>query len=74
MNFFLDVPELVRRTSLLWLGHHIPRKDARWMGDLLARLSPQQIRDTFRAAGYSADEVEQLSRVVERRIGELEKL
>ena len=74
MTFFLDVPELVRRTSLLWLGHHIPRKDARWMGDLLARLSPQQIRDTFRAGGYSADEVEQLSRVVERRIGELEKL
>ena len=74
MNFFLDVPELVRRTSLLWLGRHIPRKDARWMGDLLARLSPQQIRDAFRAGGYSADEVEQLGKVVERRIGELEKL
>jgi hypothetical protein len=74
VTFFLDIPELVRRTSLLWLGHHIPRKDARWMGDLLARLSPQQIRDAFRAGGYSADEVEQLSRVVEQRIGELEKL
>jgi hypothetical protein len=44
------------------------------MGDLLARLSPQQIRDAFRAAGYSTDEVEQLGKVVERRIGELEKL
>jgi hypothetical protein len=74
MTLFLDVPELVRRTSLLWLGHHIPRPHARWMGDLLARLSPQQIRDAFRAGGYSADEVEQLSRVVEGRIGELEKL
>jgi len=74
MTFYLDIPEFARRTGLLWLGHHIPRKDARWMGDLLARLSLQQIRDTFRAGGYSADEVERLSKVVEGRIAELEKL
>jgi hypothetical protein len=74
MNFFVDVPELVRRTVLLWLGHQTLRKDARWMGDLLARLSPQQIRDAFRAGGCSADEVEQLSRLVEGRICELQKL
>jgi len=71
---FFNVYEVPRRLNLLWLGHHIPRKDARWMGDLLARLSPQQIRDAFRAGGYSAAEVEQLSTVLERRIGELEKL
>jgi hypothetical protein len=74
MNFYFNFYELSRRLSLLWLGHHIPRKDARWMGDLLARLSPQQIRDAFRAGGYSTDEVEQLSRALERRISELEKL
>jgi hypothetical protein len=44
------------------------------MGDLLARLSPNQIRDAFRAGGYSLQEVEQLSEVVERRISELEGL
>jgi hypothetical protein len=44
------------------------------MGDLLARLSPQQIRDAFRAGGYPAAEVEELSTVFERRISELEKL
>jgi hypothetical protein len=71
---FFNVYEMPRRLNLRWLGHHIPRKDARWMGDLLARLSPQQIRDAFSAGGYSADEVEQLSTVLERRIGELEKL
>lgn len=71
---FFNVYEMQRRLNMRWLGHHIPRKDARWMGDLLARLSPQQIRDAFRAGGYSVDEVEQLSTVVERRIGELEKL
>jgi hypothetical protein len=69
-----NVYEMPRRLNLRWLGHHIPRKDARWMGDLLAQLSPQQIRDAFRAGGYSPDEVEQLSTVLERRIGELEKL
>ena len=35
---------------------------------------PQQIRDAFRAGGYSPQEVEELSNVLERRIGELEKL
>jgi hypothetical protein len=74
MNYYIDFYDLTQRLSLLWLGHHIPRQHARWMGDLLARLSPQQIRDAFRAGGYSADEVEQLSKVVEQRIGELEKL
>ena len=74
MNYYIDFWDLTQRVSLLWLGHHIPRQHTRWMGDLLARLSPQQIRDAFRAAGYSAEEVEQLSKVVEQRIGELEKL
>jgi hypothetical protein len=74
MNYYIDFPELGRRLSLLWLGRHIPRTDARWMGDLLARLSPDQIRDAFRAAGYSSQEIEQLSKVVQRRIAELEKL
>lgn len=74
MNYYIDFPELAMRLNMRWLGHHIPRKDARWMGDLLARLSPAQIHDAFRAGGYSAQEVEDLSKVVERRIAELEKL
>ena len=74
LNTFIDLPELRRRMALTWLGHHIPRKDARWMGDLLARLSPEQIHDVFRASGYSATEVEQLSSALERRIADLERL
>ena len=54
--------------------HHIPRANARWMGHQLAQLSPQQIRDAFRAGGYSAPEVEELSGVVEKRIAELQKM
>lgn len=74
MNYYINFPELGRRVGLMWLGHHIPREDARWMGDLLAKLSSQQIHDAFRAAGYSPSEVEELSATLERRIGELEKL
>jgi hypothetical protein len=74
MNYYIDFPELALRLSLLWLGHHIPRTDARWVGDQLGRLSPDQIRDAFRAGGYSSPDVEQLSRTLERRIGELRKM
>jgi hypothetical protein len=72
-NFF-NVAELGRGLSLLWIGHHIPRADAKWMGQLLAQLSPAQIRDAFRAAGYAPQDVEEFSRVVEKRIGILERL
>jgi hypothetical protein len=41
------------------------------MGDLLAHLSPQQIRDAFRAAGYSSGQVEGFGEIVEKRIAEL---
>ena len=73
-RYILELTVLVERAELLWIGHGVPRADARWMGDLLAKLSPAQIRDAFRAAGYSPEEVERFSRVLERRIEELERL
>ena len=73
--FFLFTPhEYAHKLQLRWIGRHIPRADARWLGQLLAQLSPNQIRDAFRAAGYSAPNVEGFARVVESRIAELEKL
>jgi hypothetical protein len=74
ISCYILLPELAHQFSMGWLGRHIPRPYARWMGDLLARLSPDQVRDAFRSAGYSAQEVEQLATVVERRIAELERL
>jgi hypothetical protein len=62
------------RVRIEWIGRNIPRADARWMGTLLANLSPAQIRDAFRSAGYAPDEVERYSRVVETRIAELNAL
>jgi hypothetical protein len=44
------------------------------MGTVLSRLSDQQIRDAFRASGFSADEVEGFAGVVKERIAELKAL
>jgi hypothetical protein len=67
-------PEYMRRIKLEWIGKHIPRDHAKWMGQLLSRLSDAQIRDAFRAAGYSQDEIAGFSKVVENRIAELNRL
>lgn len=73
INFF-SIFTFVSRVRMRWVGKHIPRTDAKWMGDVLARLSPEQIRDAFRAGGYSPQEVEGFAKTVERRIAELNKL
>jgi hypothetical protein len=57
-----------------WVGRHIPIEDARWAGSLLGQLSHEQIRDAFRAANYSPDEVERFSQALESRIAQLKKL
>ena len=69
-----NVPEFLRRLQLLWIGKNIPRPDAKWMGLLLSRISPNQIRDAFRAAGYPPDEVEGFAEVLEARIKQLSEL
>jgi hypothetical protein len=66
--------EYFSRLRIDWIGKHVPRADARWIGDLLAQLSPNQIRDSFRAAGYSPQVVDGFTTVVESRIAELKKL
>jgi hypothetical protein len=72
--FFFSLPEFISRLQLRWIGKRIPRGDARWVGQLLAQLSSAQIRDAFRAAGYTPDQVEGFARVVEARITMLNKL
>jgi hypothetical protein len=66
--------EFFPRMSMRWIGKRVPRDDVRWVGQLLARLSPAQIRDAFRSAGYTPEETEAFAAVVERRIGELAAL
>ncbi len=57
-----------------WVGRHIPREDVRWIGKLLTQLSHDQIRDAFRAAGYSPQQVEAFTASVEYRIAQISKL
>src|SRR6266852_153100 len=75
--FFLtvfDVPNYRARTRMEQVTKHIPRADAKWLGQRLARLSEEQIRDCFRTAGYTPEEVEGYSKVVQKRIAELNAL
>ena len=62
------------RARLRWIGKHVNRADAKWMGGLLAQLSDVQIQDAFRAAGYSPDELTVFTRVVKDRIAKLNAL
>jgi hypothetical protein len=71
---FINPREFRRRANLEWIGRNIPRADARWIGGLLAQLSPEQIRDAFRAAGYSPEQVQGFAVVVQKQIVELNKL
>jgi hypothetical protein len=48
--------------------------DAKWLGSLLARLSPEQIRDAFRAANYSPADQQVLTNAVLNRIDQLSRL
>ena len=75
--FFLTVfnfPYYGARTRMESVAEHIPIADARWLGKRLGQLSPEQIRDCFRAAGFSPAEVEGYARVVMQRIEALKKL
>ena len=56
--------EYARRPHLEWIGKNIPRDHVKWLGQLFGRLTPDQIRDAFRAAGYSPREVDEFAEIV----------
>ena len=62
------------RSRMEEITKHIPLADARWLGQRLAALSEEQIRDCFRAAGYSPEEIAGYTRSVQNRILELNAL
>ena len=47
---------------------------ARWMGQILSQLSDKQISDAFRAANYTPEEIDILTKTVRGRIEELANL
>jgi len=66
--------EYFMRLRLRWIGRQIPREDAKWIGHLLAELSPQQLREAFRAAGYSPEQIDGFTSVLRSRIAQLNEL
>ena len=62
------------RKEMQWIGRDIPRADAKWMGDLLGKLSKAQIKDAFRAGGYSYGEIENYTNLMMQRIADLQAL
>jgi len=72
--FIFNFPYYGSRTRMESVAKHIPIADARWLGNRLGQLSPEQISDCFRAAGFSPVEVEGYTRVVMQRIEALKQL
>jgi hypothetical protein len=62
------------RVEFAWHGRHgellkdITPDDVRWICGLLARISPAQWNDAFRAGGYGADEAQPFIDELQRRI------
>jgi len=73
-EYAVNPKEYLSRIRLEHIGHNIPRADAKWVGQILSRLSDEQIRDAFRASGYSADEVEAFAKLISDRIAVLTDL
>lgn len=69
-----EIKNYAKRSRMKQIADDIPVADAKWIGSQLAQLSPQQIRDAFRSAGYSPEEVEGYARAVEKRIADLKAL
>jgi hypothetical protein len=56
------------------LFENISVEHGRWLADLLNQLSDKQIQDAFRAANYTAEEVETLSKAIKNRITALDQV
>jgi hypothetical protein len=70
----INVPNYATRSRMEEVTKRIPRADAKWLGQSLSQLSEEQIRDCFRAAGYTPEEVEAYTRTLQKRIAELAAL
>jgi hypothetical protein len=62
------------RTRMEGIVKRVPIADARWIGDRLGRLTLEQIRDAFRASGFTPEDIEVYTSVVVGRIRELQDL
>ena len=73
-EYLVNPKEYFSRVRLEHLGKSVPRADARWIGKLLAQLTPQQIDEAFRAGGYTREETASFEKILEARIAALTDL
>ena len=69
-----DPPNFIKWNSIENLARHVPRANAKWIGQQLSHLTAKQIGDAFRAAGYSSEDVEAYTQAVTARIAQLNAL
>jgi hypothetical protein len=72
--YWVNPKEYLSRVRLEHIGKGVPRADAKWLGQLMTRLSPEQLHDAFRAGGYSQEEIDAFSRILQNRISVLTDL
>ena len=72
--YIFNLPHFLSEFRNRSIGKHIPRADAKWAGSLLAQLTPEQIRDAFRAGGYTPEQTEGFATILEKRIAQLNAL
>jgi hypothetical protein len=67
-------PYYIRQHNATNRMNKVPIEHAAWIGEQLAQLSDDQLRDTFRAAGYDHATSEQYVHVLRNRINDLNRL
>ena len=70
----INIPNYEKRTHMQDVTKHIPRAEAKWLGERLSQLTEEQIRDCFRAGGYTQEEVQGYATVIQNRIAALNSL
>jgi len=63
-----------QRSAMAETVENIPRADVKWIGGQLARLTPEQIRSAFLAAGFTPKEADGYLAELQKRIVELNAL
>ena len=62
------------RSNFEKVTKQIPRADVKWLAQRLSQLSEEQIRDCFRAGGYTPEEVTVYTQAIQKRIAEMSAL
>jgi hypothetical protein len=70
----LVAPIYFKRLGYDWIGDHIPRADARWVGSLLGQLTHRQLVEAFRAGQFTPEETDEYVSILEGRIAQLRAL